>query len=163
MRGMSTLRQILENQAYEFASAVIGAFRGASLEELMSLAGRGRSSRASVARPGALAVGRPGRLGRRSPEEIAKTLESIVSVLHKHPEGLRAEQIKAALQLDTREVPRPLAEGLRSGALKKTGQKRATTYFLGTGSVKVSAGAGKRERASGATKRRGAKKKAAKA
>lgn len=74
-----------------------------------------------------------GRLGRRSPADIARTLENIVAVLAAHPEGLRAEQIKAALSLDTREVPRPIAEGLKSGVLKKSGQKRATVYTVGAG------------------------------
>jgi hypothetical protein len=50
-------------------------------------------------------------------------------VLEKHPEGLRAEQIRTVLQLDRRAVPRPLADGLVSGALRKEGNKRATTYF----------------------------------
>ncbi len=149
---MSTLRQTLENQAFEFATAVINAFRGASIDELMSIAGDTRLVRGSTMRPNGLTAKKTGRLGRRSAAEIAKTLESIVTVLTKHPEGLRAEEIKAALELDTREIPRPLAEGLKNGALKKTGQKRATTYFVSSGPAK-SSGAGKR----GASKKKAAK------
>ena len=135
---MSKLRATIEAQAMQFASAIVQALRGASLEELMTISGgggrivsRGGSSMARTSGTGA--AKKNGRLGRRSAEEIAKTLGQIVAVLAQHPEGLRAEQIKAALQLDKREMPRPIAEGLKTGALKKSGQKRATIYKAGSG------------------------------
>jgi hypothetical protein len=46
----------------------------------------------------------------------------------KHKDGLRAEEIRTALKLDVREVPRVLKEGLKTKKLKAKGQKRATTY-----------------------------------
>ncbi|MBN9162848.1 MAG: hypothetical protein BGO98_46685 [Myxococcales bacterium 68-20] len=141
---MSTLRQTIEAHAHEFAAAIVQALRGASLDELVSITGgqataprapRAKTNGATTAAPEVAkkVSKKAGRLGRRSADDIARTLEQIVAVLAKHPEGLRAEQIKAALNLDTREVPRPLAEGLNSGALTKSGQKRATTYFAGGG------------------------------
>ena len=145
---MSTLRQTIETQAIQFAQAIVQALRSASLDELVSITGSQttvtRGSKPAVASSAPKKKG--GRLGRRSPEDITRTLENIVAVLAAHPEGLRAEQLKAALNLDTREVPRPIAEGLKSGALKKSGQKRATVYTVGSGSA--------------APKKRGAKKKA---
>jgi hypothetical protein len=42
---------------------------------------------------------------------------------------MRAEQIRSALGVDPRELPRPLAEALASRKIAKAGQKRATTYF----------------------------------
>jgi len=45
------------------------------------------------------------------------------------PDGLRSEEIRAALQLDKREMPRVLGEGLSGKKLKSKGQKRATKYF----------------------------------
>ena len=60
-------------------------------------------------------------------------VENIVSLLGKHPGGLRAEQIRDALGCQAKELPRPLADGLSEGRITKTGQKRATTYFAGSG------------------------------
>lgn len=138
---MSTLRATIEAQALQFATAIVQALRSASLEELIGVTGGGgrapsRTTTTKTNGAGA-AVKKGGRLGRRSADEIGRTLEKIVAVLSQHPEGLRAEQIKAALQLEKREMPRPIAEGLRSGALKKTGQKRATVYTVGSGTSKA--------------------------
>ena len=49
-------------------------------------------------------------------------------LLRKNKEGLRSEQIRQALKLDVREVPRVLKEGLSKKKLKSHGQRRATTY-----------------------------------
>ena len=136
---MSNLRQTIEAQAVQFANAIVQALRSASLDELVSITsggGRAPSPRAPATKTTVAApkvTKKAGRLGRRSPTDIARTLDNIVAVLTAHPEGLRAEQIKAALNLDTREVPRPIAEGLKSGVLKKSGQKRATVYTVGAG------------------------------
>ena len=70
-------------------------------------------------------------------------IDNIVSLLQTRPEGLRAEQIREALAVQAKELPRPLADGLAAGRIKKAGQKRATTYFV------AEAGG------SGGTKRRG--------
>lgn len=149
---MSNLRETIEVQAQRFAAGIVDALRGASLEELMSVAGgialpavarpAGPSPRPSGSKgrpsdpkrsagPSPRPAGQRSRLARRSADDIAGTLEKIVALLGQHPEGLRAEQIKEQLGLDKKEVPRPLAEGLSSGQLSKTGNKRATTYFVG--------------------------------
>jgi hypothetical protein len=137
---MSNLRQTIEEQAVQFAQTIVQAMRSASLDELIAITGGGnRIASPRTAAPSTTAIASPkrgprirnGRLGRRSAADIARTLDQIVSVLGKHPEGLRAEQIKAALQIDKREMPRPIAEGLSSGVLKKSGNKRATVYTVG--------------------------------
>jgi hypothetical protein len=69
-----------------------------------------------------------GRLARRSPAEIATTLGAIVALLRGKKAGLRSEQIRDALKLDKRELPRVLGEGLKTKKLKSKGQKRATVY-----------------------------------
>ena len=56
-------------------------------------------------------------------------IDRIVSVVGKAASGLRAEQIRAALGVEAKELPRPLADAVSAGRLTKTGQKRATTYF----------------------------------
>ena len=75
-----------------------------------------------------------GRLPRRSLEEIQAVVADVVKLVAKHPDGLRSEIIRAELDLDVREVPRVLKEGVAMGALKSHGQKRATVYFAGKGS-----------------------------
>jgi hypothetical protein len=134
----TSLRATLDSLANNFASAILEAIRSASLEQLLAESGAGRSSnglRAKAAGGG----GQPdplktpghkvsGRLARRSPEEIAKTLGSIVSLLKGKKAGMRSEEIRKALKLDVREVPRVLKEGLSSKKLKSKGQKRATVY-----------------------------------
>jgi hypothetical protein len=156
---MSTLRNTIESLASQFAASVLDALRSASIDELADVAGagvRGAPVRRGPGRPRAEASdssaaaaaprgrrGRGGRLGRRSPGDITRMVQSIVDVLQKNTSGLRAEQLRESLGVEAKELPRPLAEALSSGRVTKTGQKRATTYFAGTGG------------AAGAPKRRG--------
>jgi len=69
-----------------------------------------------------------GRLKRRSPAEIAKALDRVVALVKSKKDGLRAEQIRASLGMQAKEMPRVLQEGLAKKKLKAKGQKRATTY-----------------------------------
>jgi hypothetical protein len=143
---MPSLRTALDALASHFASSVLDAIRGASLEELMAEGGGGgvrrgpgrprgsskpapRATRAAAPPRPAPTKSKAGRLARRAPEDIAKTLTSIVSLLKTKKAGLRSEQLRAALKLDKREMPRVLGDGLKSKKLKSRGQKRATTYF----------------------------------
>lgn len=136
MRLMS-LRTNLESLASDFASAVLSAIRGASLEEL--LADSGSSARRGPGRPPKLSAApaapaaprgrKSGRLARRSPEQIAKALDQVVALVRGKKDGLRAEQIRDALKMQSKELPRVLQEGLAKKKLKSKGQKRATTYF----------------------------------
>jgi hypothetical protein len=129
-----SLRSQLTELADSFTNAVLSAIRSASLEELLAESGgarRGPSRSAGPARP-AVRAGRAsssGRLPRRSAEDIAQVLDSVVSLVKRHKEGLRAEQIREELGLQAKELPRVLKEGLSSRKLKSKGQKRATTYF----------------------------------
>jgi hypothetical protein len=129
-----SLRSQLNELAAQFADAVVQAIRGSSLEEL--LAQSGGAPRRGPGRPrGPTAPGEPkararasGRLPRRSAEEIAAELERVVALVKKSKAGLRAEEIRAALKLLPKEMPRILKEGLAAKVLKSKGQKRATTY-----------------------------------
>lgn len=144
------LHSSIEALASDFARAVLSALRSASLEEILAEArggaaprGRGGRKAAAVtddaapkaarggrkAGAGSKKRGKKGRLPRRSLGDIQKVLESIVGLLQKNPEGLRAEQIRSQLGLLAKEMPRPLAEGLAGKRLRKKGEKRATTYF----------------------------------
>ncbi len=66
--------------------------------------------------------GKGGRLARRSPAEIARTLEAVVVLLRKSKEGLRSGQIRQALKLDVLKGPwRVLREGFAKKKLKSKG------------------------------------------
>jgi hypothetical protein len=138
----TTLRSSLDDLAASFTDAILEAIRSASLDELLGQAdGAGaRAARATGRRapaPAKPAGGRSapkkttpsGRLRRRSPEEIAGALDGIVALVKKNKEGLRAEQIRAELGLEAKELPRILKEGIATKKLRSKGQKRATTYF----------------------------------
>jgi hypothetical protein len=94
---------------------------------------------------------RRGRLPRRSATQIANVVERIVALLKESPRGLRAEQIREKLGLQSKELPRPLKEGLDGGRIAKSGQRRATTYFVkGASPAKEARG----KAAKGASRRR---------
>jgi hypothetical protein len=129
-----TLRSNLQSLAASFADSVLAAVRAANLEELLGEAGGG--TRRGAGRPrGGTSTGNPkarksGRLARRSPAEIAKALDRVVALVKAAKNvGLRAEQIRKALKMQAKEMPRVLQEGLAKKKLKSKGQKRATTYF----------------------------------
>jgi hypothetical protein len=139
----TSLRSSLDSLASNFASAVLAAIRGASLDELVAGSGgaprrgpgRPRGSSTTKSTPTAARASAPapkkgngGRLARRSPADIAKALAEIVALVKTKKAGLRSEEIRKALKLDVREVPRVLKEGLAKKKLKSKGQKRATTY-----------------------------------
>jgi hypothetical protein len=131
------LHSQLRSLADSFVTEVLDAIRSASLDELLSDTGRSSASpsprRVPVARPAApKAVRRSssgGRLPRRSPDDIAAALEQVVSTVKAHKDGLRAEEIRSALGMQAKEMPRILKEGLMKRRLRSKGQKRATTYF----------------------------------
>ncbi len=133
---MSNLRSTIQTLAARFAESVIEALRSASLDEITGVTGGGGRGRPRAATESAPTRGRRaggGRLARRSADDIQTMVQSIVDLVAKHPDGLRAEQIRAALGVDAKELPRPLAEAVSAGVLTKTGQKRATTYATGSG------------------------------
>jgi hypothetical protein len=142
-----SLQSQLNQLASSFTHAVIEAIREVSLEELVAETGglkgmprmppraavaasRGRG-RGRVPRRERGPTRRPSsrRLKRRSRADIQKALGDIVSLVENKPRGMRAEQIRAELGMEAKEMPRILGEGLATRRLRKRGQKRATTYY----------------------------------
>jgi hypothetical protein len=74
-----------------------------------------------------------GRLPRRSAADVGAVVDKICSLLAKAPEGLRAEALREKLGLEAKELPRPIALALKEKRIKKSGNKRATTYTIGNG------------------------------
>ena len=138
------LKVALHTLAGEFAESILAALRGASLDELLSESGVStvtaapvRASRAEAApvkrgRPAKAGGAKTGRLARRSLEQIQESAAAVAALLKSHKEGLRAEDIRKALELDRREVPRILQQGLADKLFRVlSGAKRSTTYGLG--------------------------------
>jgi hypothetical protein len=131
-----------------FVSSILDAIRSADLGEIAEASGghrwrpeakatraraskspAGKASKASA--PAAAGkVTKTGRLARRSAETIAQELDKIVGLLKKNPDGMRSEHIREALGMIAKEMPRLLAEGLKTKKLKAKGQKRATVYSV---------------------------------
>jgi hypothetical protein len=140
-RTMS-LRTQLDALASKFAADILAVVHGSSLQELVAVqgggsgVGNGRRARPAGGggHPNPLATtkaktGKGGRLARRSSDDIAAALGNVVALVKKHKDGLRAEEIRANLGLQSKELPRVLKEGLAKKQLAKKGQKRATVYF----------------------------------
>lgn len=117
------LQTQLESLAQQFAQQIMNELLQASLDDLLAVRGGGATTRRNG----------NGRV-RRSAGDLASTVDQIVGLLKKRPDGLRAEEIRLALGTESKDLPRPLAVAIESGRIKKTGQKRATTYFA-TGEV----------------------------
>ena len=135
-----SLKNRIEALAEQFSAGVLAAIRSASLEEILSEGSRGRGSVAvratsdangdsSKRGPGRARGKKSGRLARRSPEQIAQVVESIVGALKKNKTGMRSEQLQKLLSLDKKEISGPLNEALEGKKITKKGQRRATTYF----------------------------------
>jgi hypothetical protein len=137
---MPTLRSQLDTLAATFAKEIIAVLQGASLQDLASsgggsVVGNGRPVRIVAGgggQPDPLSVpnkGKPGRLRRRSEEDIQAGLNKIVLLVKTHKEGMRAEEIRSKLGMLPKEMPRILKEGIAKKKLTSKGNKRATTYF----------------------------------
>jgi hypothetical protein len=63
----------------------------------------------------------------RPPPEVEGALRVLLVKTHKN--GMRAEEIRSALGMQSKEMPRILKQGVASKKLTTKGQKRATTYF----------------------------------
>jgi hypothetical protein len=145
---MSNLRSTIESLASDFALSILTALRSASIDDLTDVSStsgsrrsgapgfkRTRSATPLMGDSGVHKRGRGGRLGRRTTTDIARMVDAIVSLLEKNSSGMRAEQIRGALGVQAKELPRPLADALAEGRISKAGQKRATTYFAGSASA----------------------------
>jgi hypothetical protein len=130
-----TLRSKIEALAASFAQEVLDAMKSASFDEIASLGG---GARRGPGRPAGRrsAGGGGGKRIRRSMKDIVSTLDDVVKVVGAAKNGLRAEEIRAKLDLESKQLPRVLKEGLATKRLSKKGEKRATTYFAGKGKAR---------------------------
>jgi hypothetical protein len=161
-------RQIAE----ALTPGIIESLRSATMEQLMAFMSgaeapakrRGRPAKAGngAAAPKAVKATPSGRLPRRSEADLKRDVSTLMAVLRQHPEGLGAESIRAATGADKRALPKTLEEAMKAGSITKTGEKRATKYFVAgiPAQPKKAAGPGSgglKKKASGSKKRRGKK------
>ncbi len=153
---MNTVQALVEKFVADLARLPIDAFamNGARRVQVEDPILRWAKEAEADARPLQLA-----RLIRRSPQDIAKLLASVVSLLGKSPKGLRAEELRASLKVQPKEMPRILEEGLVTKVIAKTGKARATVYTLRAGTAKKAA---KPTKAAKKTAKKSATKKAPK-
>lgn len=172
----TSLRNTITDLAASFASSILDAIRQMSLDEILAETQGGGARRNAPRAAGKVAKAAPsassgataapagkrkrkgGRLERRSAGDITALVGRIVSVLESKPSGLRAEQIRDALGLESKELPRPLAEALQARRIVKTGKKRATTYFAAKAKAAGGAKAAAKPAAKPAAKAAGGKR-----
>ncbi len=67
--------------------------------------------------------------GRRTVEAISALADRVFSEVRRHPEGIRAEKLRANVGLERSEIGRPVMLLLSVGRMRKTGETRRTTYY----------------------------------
>ena len=115
----------IRERAAEFADKLLETIGSASLSDIVS-----STTRAELQLPPHRASRQKHRKGeRRSAAEIDDLAKEIVDLCKKHPGGIKAEEMRAVLKVENRELQRPIFLLLKRGNVKKTGQKRSTLYF----------------------------------
>jgi hypothetical protein len=127
-----SLKKTIESMAEAFADGLLRAIRDASLEDLLVASEVRPAGTPRVKEGGAPKARRPraGRRVRRSPNQIAAVTASLVAALKGAKDGMRSEELQKALSVDKKTIVRPIADALEAKVIRKTGQKRATRYFV---------------------------------
>jgi hypothetical protein len=129
--------QMIAHRVQAFVTEITELARQQALETLSTalVAGGGRGRGAGRAKNGAVAARGPRRGrdrggNRRSPEEIDRASQALLSEIQSNP-GLRVEQIGRALGAATKDLSLPLKKLLSQRLVRSEGQRRATRYFPG--------------------------------
>jgi len=151
---VSEITELARQQALETLSVALaaGAGGGRGRPAARSRNGAGPAARMPAARRAAGSRDRQG--NRRSPEEIDRASQALLSEIQANP-GLRVEQIGRTLGAATKDLTLPLKKLLSQRMVRSEGQRRATRYFP--------AGGGGRGKGRGAGRGRGRPRRAASA
>jgi len=139
--------QMIAHRVQIFVTEITELARQQALETLSAALVAGGRARAGRGRNGATAprVTRRGRDqagNRRSPEEIDRAAQALLSEIQSNP-GLRVEQIGRALGAATKDLSLPLKKLLSQRMVRSEGQRRATRYFPGGGAARGGRGKGR--------------------
>lgn len=162
---MSTIENDVRARVDEFVDELTLLIRRAALEAVHeALAGgslpaaprRGRPAGRKAKTGGRKKTARKsgGKRIRRTAEDLADLASGLVDYIRAHP-GERLENISAALGATSKELRRPVQMLLAEGKLRTEGQRRGTTYFVGSGGK----GAPKKKAGGRKAKRKTSKKK----
>ena len=120
---MANLNQTVQSLAHNFASELVAAVRGMSLDEILGLSGAGAKPPSAPRAANGKAT--PGKRGR--PAKL--TVDAIVAVLKQHKDGLRSDHLRKALAA----ARGPLRYGVKKAIAEKRvgmrGTKNAAVYF----------------------------------
>jgi hypothetical protein len=138
---MNQLKQLIAALAEEFATKLIAGMGQLPMNEITSMQIAKHAAPAlteavtrAVRKPRAAKAPSDGsRMPRRDPAELKVVIDDIVRILSVSPEGLRSEELQEKTNLSKKEITRPIVLALEGGLIRKTGNKRATTYFVGGG------------------------------
>jgi hypothetical protein len=155
--------QMIAQRVQAFVSDITELARQQALETLSAAlaagAGRGRAGvrgRNGAGPARAVRRGRDRSGNRRSPEEIDRASQALLSEIQANP-GLRVEQIGRTLGAATKDLTLPLKKLLSQRMVRSEGQRRATRYFPAGGGSR----AGGRAKGRAGGRGRGKKKAAA--
>ena len=147
---MPNFEQMIAQRVHAFVTEITELARQQALETLSSAlvaGGGGRGRGAGRARNGTLPAratrrGRDAAGNRRSPEEIDRASQALLSEIQSNP-GLRVEQIGRALGAATKDLSLPLKKLLSQRMVRSEGQRRATRYFPAGGGARGGRGKGR--------------------
>jgi len=124
------IREQIAQMTSEYVNALLSMIRAQSLEAL-SFSPESAPVKAAAVKSSSKKTVESGRLKRRSPEDVQKDVGRICTFLRAHRHGARSEEIRKALNLEPREMPRLLRKGLAGKAFfVLSGQKRSTVYTI---------------------------------
>ena len=122
------IRHTIQALADSFASNIVHAIRGLSLDDLAQL--DDAPHRAPRRARKSAAPARHKKRARRSDAELKKVAVTVAGVVHgAGKKGINAETIRAALRLPRPVVQRAIQDALEAKTIRKRGQKRSTMYF----------------------------------
>ena len=130
------LEQRLQSITDGFVGELISLFRGlvdSTLDARVVVSpakGRGtaKAGKAAPARTSSGGSG-SGAGGRRSPAETVALARKVAAFIARHPKGIRVEALGKAIGMKTAQLMLPIKKALAQKLIKRTGEKRATTYF----------------------------------
>lgn len=113
----------IEDLAKEFVSQLTAVAR----EEVMRMLGGSASGKSET---------NGSRGEKRSAQKLEATQDKLLSFVAKHP-GLRIEEINRELGTSTKDLALPIRKLLAAKAIKTSGQRRSTKYFVSAKVAKV--------------------------
>lgn len=127
---LNNLRDQLRAEIREEIRAELIANLGGSAPVAVAATVPAPASKAKTSKPKAPKAKTKAKGEKRAPEEIAKTMSSVLSYVKQHP-GSNAEAIKKSLGVELSVVVLPIQKLLASRAITRKGHRRATRYYPG--------------------------------